>query len=111
MALNSDADTFGEVFDFLKFNRFPPTYTKNQKDVLRRRVKKFKLGEDDTLYYTSSGKELIVIRDSSKYEQVFEECHSNATGAHLGRDRTMSRVRDRYYWPQCYTFIAQKVGY
>lgn len=110
MSLNSDADTFSEVFDLLKFKRFPSTYTKNQKDVLRRRAKQFKLGEGDTLYYLSNGKELLVVRDPRKYHQVFEECHSSATGAHLGRDRTMSRVRDRYYWPQQYNFIAQKVS-
>lgn len=110
MTPNSDAHTFGEVFDVLKFKRFPPSYTKNQKDVLRRRAKKFKLGKGDTLYYMSGGKELIVLRDTNNYQKVFEDCHSSATGAHLGRDRTLSRVRDRYYWPRWYTFIEQKVS-
>ena len=64
MALNSDEDTFVKVFDFLKFKSFPSGYTKSQKDVLRKRAKNFKLGEDDTLYYLSGGKQLIVIRDS-----------------------------------------------
>nr|XP_022336773.1 NIF3-like protein 1 isoform X1 [Crassostrea virginica] len=109
MAVNSQAATFDDMYGFLKFKRFPSPYSKNQKDVLRRRSKKFKIGDDDTLYFNSDGKELIVVRNSSLYHKIFEECHSTETGAHLGRDKTMSRVRERYYWPHMAIFIAQKV--
>lgn len=110
MAVNSQAATFDDMYGFLKFKRFPSPYSKNQKDVLRRRSKKFKIGDDDTLYFNSDGKELIVVRNSSLYHKIFEECHSTETGAHLGRDKTMSRVRERYYWPHMAIFIAQKVS-
>lgn len=111
MTLQPDANLLDAVFNFLKSKRFPSDSTKNQKDAIRRRSKKFKLGEDDTLYYLAKGKELIVVRDPDHYIRVFEECHSSTTGAHLGRDRTISRARDRYYWPTMYTYLAERVRY
>ena len=73
--------------------------TKNERDSLRRRAKQFFV-EDGLLYRkgTKKNQNLLVIRDSQK-QQILEGCHSNKLGGgHFGRDKTLSKVSERYHW-------------
>lgn len=73
--------------------------------------KKFKLGEDDILYYFVKGKELIVVCDFDYYIRVFEECYLSIIGVYLGRDRIISCVCDCYYWLMMYIYFVERVRY
>jgi len=43
-------------------------------------------------------KSFIVVPYSWRSE-VLKQCHDGAAGGHLGVDKTLSKVRQRYYWP------------
>ena len=43
-------------------------------------------------------KRFIVVPYSWRCE-VLQQCHDGAAGGHLGVDKTLSKVRQRYYWP------------
>ena len=30
---------------------------------------------------------------------VIQECHADPAGGHLGRNKTIQKIKDRYYWP------------
>ncbi|CAF4851479.1 unnamed protein product [Rotaria sp. Silwood1] len=46
----------------------------------------------------------------NKIKDVLLAYHnSSMNGAHLGKDRTYYKIRDRYYWPKMYNDIAQHV--
>ena len=42
-----------------------------------------------------------MIKGDEEKERVFQECHLNA-GGHKGRDATIGKVKERYYWPNYY---------
>lgn len=37
----------------------------------------------------------------SQVKEVLQEIHSGRTGAHLGLNKTINKVRDRFYWVRC----------
>ncbi len=50
----------------------------------------------------------LVLRGRDKVERVFMECHLTA-GGHKGRDATLGKIKERYYWPNCYKEVESKV--
>ncbi|KAJ8952779.1 hypothetical protein NQ318_008096, partial [Aromia moschata] len=42
-----------------------------------------------------------LVLPKARIHQVLEELHSSPTGGHFGVNRTLARVRDRFYWVNC----------
>ena len=93
---------------------YPPDYkTKSRKFVLRRASKNYIL-EGDQLMYVDRKKNgstfnRLVLRGSEMVDRVFLECHLT-TGGHRGRDATIGKIKERYYWPSYYKDIEERVG-
>jgi len=52
----------------------------------------------------------FVIKGKKQKERVLEEYHLAEFGGHVGRDNTFRKVKDRYFWPNCYNDIKSMVS-
>ena len=48
---------------------------------------------------------LQLVLPKSKVEDVLRELHEGTVGGHFGEDKTLSRVKERFYWPGHYTDV------
>ena len=107
-----DEEQYSSLLAYIKTGQYPADYCKSKKFVLRRCSKNYKvLG--DLLYYVDRNKDgstadRLVIRGIEEAERIFKECHLT-TGGHRGRDSTINKVKARYYWPNYYKEIENKV--
>ena len=82
--------------------------------MLRRTTKKYSVetsadndqSTDDEgrpiLWFTGNCKKLLVIKGEQEKNRVFMECHASKYGGHVGRDNTIKKIRERYFWPEYY---------
>ena len=40
---------------------------------------------------------------------VLQHCHDSSVGGHFGLKKTLGKVRQKYYWPDFYTYVEQYV--
>lgn len=107
-----DDEQYAAICGYLERGVYPDGFSKSQKFVLRRSCKGYKLLKD-TLYYKDQKADgtdferLVIKRNEA--DRVFQECHLTA-GGHRGRDATVGKIKERYYWPNFYKEIEEKVS-
>ena len=117
---------YTNLCEYLENQSYPSNFTKQEKLILRRFSKKFEFdSKSKTLFYISkadkaksktddcttsnnSRKRRIVIEESEK-EKIFQECHSSRFSGHMGRDNTLKKIKDRYYWPNFHADTLEMV--
>ena len=87
--------------------------TRIQQEPKIRRACKSYIVEGEQLFYVDKREDgstfnRLVIRGREEAERVFMECHLTA-GGHRGRDATVGKIKERYYWPYYYKEVEQKV--
>lgn len=110
-----DPTKYKNLLQYVKHSVYPECFTKQDKLVLLKFSKKFEYDKKiDSLLYLEKTKEgtvkrLVICEDQKS--RVFEECHSATYAGHSGRDNTFKKIRDRYYWPDCYKDTVEMVNY
>ena len=94
---------YRNLFQYLKKKAYPEGFTK-QKTTLRKFAKKFEYDSKlESLFYVAKEKDgtalrRLVIAEEDK-ARVFEECHSAPFSGHAGRDNTLRKIKEGFYWP------------
>ena len=79
-------------------------------EVSQEKCEDFILNEDKILYKMKKEpqpfepQKLLVIPNSMKTE-IIKACHDDALGGHFGIDRTLRKIKTKYWWPHMYNQI------
>ena len=65
--------------------------------------------DEDIMYRQVSDEHIQIILPPSLHEKVLWILHDSPTVGHLGVDRTESRFKENYYWPNMRKIIAQYI--
>ena len=94
----SDNNVYEELQDYLARGLYPTGSTKQDKCIICKRVKNFKL-IDGVLHYQEKEGPRQVVTETKTKRQILEACHDDRVGGcHFGRDRTFAKVSARFYW-------------
>ena len=78
--------------------------TKQDKCAIRKRPKQYRV-QDGQLYRlicsdSKNGDALsLYIKDAKTRKQIINGCHIGLAGNHEGRDRTLAKIAQKYFWP------------
>ena len=108
-----DSAKYTNLFRYLKNKVYPGGFTKQDKTILRKFAKKFEYDSKlESLFYVAKEKDgtalrRLVIAEEDKAR--FEECHSAPFSGHAGRDNTLRKIKERFYWPDYYKDTIEMV--
>ena len=109
-----DSAKYTNLFRYLKNKVYPEGFTKQDKTIFRKFAKKFEYDSKlESLFYVAKEKDgtalrRLVIAEEDK-ARVFEECHSAPFSGHAGRDNTLRKIKERFYWPDYYKDTIEMV--
>ena len=109
-----DSAKYSNILEYVKSQNYPAGFSKNEKLILRKFCKNFEYDDQtDCLFYIDKRRDgstlkRLVIKEDEK-SRVFEECHSADFSGHAGRDNTIRKIKQRYYWPDYYKDTVEMV--
>ena len=109
---------YRNLFQYLKKKAYPEGFTK-QKTTLRKFAKKFEYDSKlESLFYVAKEKEMAQCFDDSslsprrrKRGSLKSAMHSAPFSEHAGRDNTLTKMKERFNWPDYYKDSMEMVSY
>ena len=102
------ANAYAAITAYLESGSYPPSADKKEKHGLRKRAKYF-IVEGSHLHYIGGKTKKcprLVISDVKEQLKLVQNIHDQA---HVGRDKTLSQLNERYYWPDMYKQVCAYV--
>ena len=96
--------TFSKIYDHVVHKTYPSHADKLYKHGLRKRSK-FSTADGECLDYTGgkgSEKPHLVVESAEERRRIISSIHDQA---HLVRDKTLTEITARYYWPEMYNEV------
>ena len=105
-----ELDHYNNLYNYLKEQKFPETYTSQQNQQLKNQSKYFLL-KNNFIYKKDKRKDNHLLRVIRRHEMepVLYMFHNDPTAAHFAVDTMFKKIRSRYYWPQLYEDIRTYV--
>ncbi|CAH9078514.1 unnamed protein product [Cuscuta europaea] len=93
---------YAHIVNFLVLNRFPPSFSKSQKEKLQHDAKQYVWDEP---YLWKHCKDQVIRRciPENEMASILAFCHSHACGGHFGDKRTSMKVLEcGFWWPSLF---------
>ena len=101
--------SFVDISNYLTSSVYPVGADKASKRSLRKRAEYFTM--DAGLLHYIGGKvkqrPRLVVQSEGEQLRLIKTIHDTA---HLGRDKTLSLLNERYYWPEMYNQVCSYVS-
>ena len=104
--LQDEEPIFKAIKDKLRNNPLSKNLTKIQKQFVSAKWPQFRM-KNDLLYHQGPQGQLRLALPEEARRKTFIELHSALFGAHLGYEKTLSRIAKFYYWPNMTEHIRQ----
>ena len=93
-----DEQLYNELILFLTTLTFMDGITDKRKTQIRKNSTQY-IYQNNTLFKkTKDGIRKVILRD--QVESILYHFHTDMSGAHLGIDAIIGKIKDRYYWSQ-----------
>jgi len=96
--LQQEEPLFRAIMDKVRNVPISHALTRVQKQFVTARWPQFRI-KDDLLYHMGPQGQLRLALPEDGRKKIFIELHSALFGAHLGYEKTLSRIAKFYYWP------------
>ena len=112
--LIAERTRYEDIEIYLRSGSYRKGMSLAEKRAIRRACgRTFTLKGDTLLYRSTSSKDSLTLEDSDdesrrawrrviKYaeerEEIIRHCHTEPTGGHFGRDKTLEKVQSRFFW-------------
>lgn len=110
-----DSDDLSAIRLYLSSSEYRSETTKNEKNSIRKRAKRFEL-HNDKLFYKQTTVESSqptlrqVITNLQQRRRIIQQCHAvNGVDGHFGIKKTISAVTARFYWKGISDDVTQYV--
>ena len=92
-------EEYNNLIDLIVRGLYPQGMDKIRKDGLRRKSKRFLVKDGLLFYYDKKRNTGLLVVLTSQKTMILEGCHSAILGGgHFGRDKTLEKLSERYYW-------------
>ena len=101
--------SYTAIKDYLADGVYPDGYEKQYKHGLRKRSKYFILDGGHLMYIGGKVKKIprLVVEGEQEQMNLIRTIHDVA---HLGRNKILSQLNERYYWPEMYKQVCDYVS-
>ena len=101
--------SYSDIIDYLTSGAYPADFGKEARNGLRKRSKFFVMLAGHLHYVGGKVKKApsLVVKTKKEQDKLIKSTHD---AAHLGRDKTLSVLNERYYWPDMYSQVCSYVS-
>ena len=93
---------YADICNYLVTEKFPPGYTRAQKDKVKKEAKRY-VWDEPYLWKYCADQMIRRCVQKSEVPSILAFCHSEACGGHFGPKRTARKVLDSgFYWPSLF---------
>jgi hypothetical protein len=93
-----DKQLYKELIQYLSTLTFMEGITTHQQTHIRKNSIKYVYQNNTLFRKTKEGLRKVILQE--QVESILYHFHTDLSGAHLGTDAIIGKIKDRYYWPQ-----------